>query len=74
MEANDRPNNAMATLVAEAMAMAVATSRSEAAAFLYTRGCSIEVIARVLAKHPDASRIRGRPGPSSTGNPESKQG
>lgn len=61
MEPVDRPNNAMASLVNEAIAMAVATSRPNAAEFLYTRGCSLDVIARVLAKRPDWTRIRSSP-------------
>jgi len=57
MEPVDRPNNAMSALVNEAIAIAVATSRPNAAEFLHTRGCSQDVITRVLAKRPNRIRI-----------------
>lgn len=68
MEPFDRPNSAMAALDNEAIAMAVATSRPNAAEFLYTRGCSLDVIARVLARKPDRTRIRSVRDIASSGN------
>lgn len=67
METVDRPNSAMAALVNEAISIAAATSRPCAAEFLYTRGCSLDVIARVLAKNPDRTRTRSIPDAASAG-------
>jgi hypothetical protein len=58
MEPVDRPNIDMEALVNEAIAMAEVGTRSAAAEFLYRRKCSLDVIARVLAKSPDPTKIR----------------
>ena len=71
MEPIDRPNHEMEALVNEGIVLASKRSRPAAAEFLYKRGCSIDVIARVLAKHPEPERIRalGPPRPSPQDGP-----
>lgn len=69
MEPVDRPNREMEALVNEAIAMAATATRSVAAEFLYKRRCSLDVIARVLAKTPDPTKIR--PNPSAAASPNS---
>jgi hypothetical protein len=54
----NRPNETMASLVDQAIQMANETTRPKAAEFLYQRGCSIDVIARVLEKNRPPGRIR----------------
>ena len=58
MDTTDRPNHQMEALVNEAIAMADRGTRSAAAEFLYQRRCSLDVIARVLAKVPDPTKMR----------------
>ena len=67
METADSPNHEMEALVNEAIVMAKSGTRSAAAEFLYKRRCSLDVIARVLAKSPDLTKIR--PGPNAATDP-----